>query len=144
MYAPFTKAQMTSINKQHSGHWFDKDAIRFFNSRVHGQTNKYGLFISSEQYSDGTPRMYTVRLFHPATGSVYSVSDFQQFATLAEAREYRDNLTRALNSMSAEQIENFCNITFATYNTLIGEVEITGPTRKLWLDPAGLKTPYNN
>lgn len=78
------------------GHFFDKGAMRFFNSRVESTAYRFNdredtvLFITSEQDGDG-PRKYTVRVasMHNATSTnaypVNTVGEFQWFDTLADA-----------------------------------------------------------
>jgi hypothetical protein len=74
-----------------SGYFFTKDTMRYFQSRISWDTltginEETCGFITSERY-DEQPRRYSVRGWTEASG-VFDLSDFQQFATLAEARRY--------------------------------------------------------
>lgn len=78
-------------------HFFDRDAMRFFRSRVHGgMTGMIGgrFFITSEQLvtSDGHehPRAYSVRWVYKWEGSkVLQVDRFtDRFTTLDQARRF--------------------------------------------------------
>ena len=73
-------------NAQSGGHWFEPGTLRFFRSRLpqvayQGPGGTY--FVSSEQFrgSNGAraPRAYTVRRFHPETGDVDTVGEFQAY-----------------------------------------------------------------
>lgn len=74
-----------------SGYFFAKSSMRFFQSRVNWDSltqitaDTFG-FITSERYEQD-PRRYTVRGWNDWLG-VLDLSDFQQFATLKEARRY--------------------------------------------------------
>lgn len=69
------------------GHFFDKSAMRFFNSRISWDSltpmNGFYLFITSEQ-SDFAPRAYTVRLWNG--DNFTQVGKFQEHETLAQAK----------------------------------------------------------
>jgi len=77
------------INKEKGMHFFDRDTMRFFSSRIETKNflidGKY--FITSEQRDMTQRRRYTVRKFNPETGSITTVGDFQQFGSAAEARK---------------------------------------------------------
>jgi hypothetical protein len=74
-----------------SGYFFTKESMRFFGSRIAWDTltkidqDTYG-FITSEKHN-AEPRLYSVRGWTEESG-VFDLSDFQEFATLAEARRY--------------------------------------------------------
>lgn len=78
-----------AANKAAGLHFFDKDSMRFFRSRIESKMIRGRYFITSEQFvgSDGTadPRRFTVRMVED-DGSVESVGNFQGYATLAEAK----------------------------------------------------------
>ena len=94
------------------GHFFDKDTMRFFSSRISelmwqvGEVSKYQTnpiyFITSEQDKGGVQHSGSVRAFTirtiDADGDVTSVSEFQEYATLNEARrELRDIIGKGAN-----------------------------------------------
>lgn len=72
-------------------HWFDREALRYFNSRI--SENVYpvpggALFVSSERFRglyepDGN-RLYTVRSCS-ADGDINTVGEFQQWSTARQA-----------------------------------------------------------
>ena len=71
-----TMADVKEANRAIGHHWFEPSSMRFFRSRV-GQTLYGGrYFISSEQFDDQSPRLYTVREVKP-DGSIGTVGQFQ-------------------------------------------------------------------
>ena len=68
-------------------HFFDKDAMRFFRSRIAPGVVHGRVFITSEQFDYQSPRLYTVRAMRD-DGSTTELSEFQQFDTLRQARSY--------------------------------------------------------
>ena len=78
-------ADVKRINRDNGKYFFEKGALKFFNSRI-GNTlygNKY--FVTSEQYNENFPRLYTIRMFDVNTGSVDTVGEFQEFTTGQQA-----------------------------------------------------------
>lgn len=74
-----------------SGYFFSKGAMRFFGSRIAWDsltriTQELFGFITSEQ-NETRPRLYTVKGWTKESG-VIDLSDFQQFATMKQARHY--------------------------------------------------------
>lgn len=72
-------------------HFFDAAAMRFFNSKIEGGMIGGRWFITSEQFDDESPRLYSVRVVTrdmDATPSLQidTVGDFQAYATRAEAK----------------------------------------------------------
>lgn len=85
-------------NHDAGGHWFERDTMRFFDSRVSGRLFHNRYFISSERFRgfrapDGD-RAYTIREALP-NGDIEEVGAFQQFDT---AREARAGLERYIKS----------------------------------------------
>lgn len=76
--------------RKSSGHWFDKDTMRFFRSRVGDKIYENYYFISSEQFNDRSPRLYTIRKFFIKEGKIYidTVGEFQQFETYNQAKRH--------------------------------------------------------
>lgn len=72
----------------HAGsHFFDKDTMEFFDSRVGRAVFGGRYFITSEQFHHGDgsqPRKWTIREAHP-NGDITTVGTFQQFDTPNEA-----------------------------------------------------------
>jgi hypothetical protein len=81
--------QVRAANKRLGHHWFDADTLRWFNSRVGGTLYGGRYFVSSERGFDrqiwGGTRRYSVRRANP-NGSISTVGDFGQFATLKQAQ----------------------------------------------------------
>jgi hypothetical protein len=88
----YTISDIKAANKAAGRFFFERDTMRFFNSRVfrsvyQGPGGVY--FVTSEQFtgSDGVkaPRTYKVREFDPETGNV-STFGRETFARLDDAR----------------------------------------------------------
>ncbi len=79
-----TISEVRAANAQLGHHWFDRDTLRFFHSRI--STGVFGgrYFVSSEK-GPGMARRYSVRIAND-DGSIDTVGDFQQDATLAQAK----------------------------------------------------------
>ncbi len=76
---------MTEIKKCNSGkgkHFFDRDTMRFFKSRIESSQPIHGpkgiFFVTSEQ-APGGKRKYTIRKFNPKTCEVKTHGEFQEF-----------------------------------------------------------------
>lgn len=86
-----TVDEIVRANQRAGFHFFDRDAMRFFGSRVHDEVYGGRFFVTSELDFYGERRFYTVR---EATedGSVEVVGEFQQYASRsgahAAARRY--------------------------------------------------------
>ncbi len=83
-----TMADVRRANKAIGNHWFERDTMRFFDSRV--ESTLYGgrYFITSEQFhgSQGSlPRRFTLRRVEP-DGSIEDESAFQAYSTIELAR----------------------------------------------------------
>lgn len=91
-----TMAEIKAANKEAGFYFFERDTMRFFDSRVESKRPLRGrYFITSEQFhgSDGysAPRAYTVREID-SNGNIDTVGEFQQFATYQDARSFIDTL----------------------------------------------------
>lgn len=85
-------------NKSAGLHYFDRDTMWFFRSRiVRNSWASDGYFITSEQFDDNTPRKYSIRKGDLSSFSVASVGEFQAYATLRDAR-------KALNAIRQEAL----------------------------------------
>ena len=71
------------LNRNIGHHWFSPSTKRFFRSR-NSQTAFVGpggrFFVSSEQFSPSSPRLYTVRQQRD-DGSIHTVGQFQGYAS---------------------------------------------------------------
>lgn len=92
------------VRAHHTGHWFDRDTMRFFNSRlpadssplIHGRyfissEKRDGVYISSG-YVPGSPRAFTIREVL-SDGSIQTVGEFQGYSTRARAERAARGLT---------------------------------------------------
>jgi len=84
--------------KVNGGHFFDKDTLKYFGSRIHSTIWYGNVFITSEFTGfDRSNRAYTVRRLTPE-GDIEGVSSFCEFKTLAQAkklaRAHSDKLAR--------------------------------------------------
>ena len=75
----WTLAAIRQADRDADRHWFDRDTLRFFRSRIlrtvyQGPGGVY--FVSSEQFDDASGRYYTVRRFDPTDGSVETFGEF--------------------------------------------------------------------
>jgi hypothetical protein len=68
--------------------WFSQKTNRFFRSRYPRKALKVGdeaYFVTSEQFDDQSPRLYTLRVCHLKTGHVDTVGAFQQYQSSTDA-----------------------------------------------------------
>ena len=73
-------------------HFFDRDTMRWFGSRVESSLYKNNTFITSEYTGfERTKRAYTVRYYDEAKNTVVDVSGFGAFSTKDAAREFAKN-----------------------------------------------------
>jgi hypothetical protein len=80
------------LNKEKGGHYFDKDATRFFKSRIIGTdalvNGRRAFFIDSTRYDENTPRRYKVHAINLDTGRLEILdNDVMGHEKLDEARE---------------------------------------------------------
>lgn len=87
-------SDVKAAHKNTGGHWFDRSAMKFFDTRIESKLMTRGssgrqVFITSEQYhgSGGysAPRKYTIREAME-DGSIGKVGEFQQYSTLDDAK----------------------------------------------------------
>ena len=78
---------------ENGGHFFDRATMRFFRSRVSKYLLPNRCFVTSEQYDDKTPRLYTVRRFRADFCEVDTVGEFQQYRTSAQAKKAAEAVT---------------------------------------------------
>lgn len=83
-------------------HFFDRDTLRFFRSRI--GSNIYGgrLFVTSEQAGDDSPRLYTIRMVRQYLDrpmlDVTTVGGFQRFKSYSGAHSAARKLGAQLRS----------------------------------------------
>lgn len=89
-----TMADVKRANKAAGQFWFSPDTMRFFRGRIESELVAGRWFVSSEQYDDESPRLYTVREVQP-DASIETIGDFQGYRTKAAARKAIDKLAGA-------------------------------------------------
>ena len=87
--------QLKRIAENNGSHFFDKDTMRFFQSRIHDVVYGGCVFVTSEKqrsYRGHTyPRLYTVR-YMDNKGSVHTIGEFQGFDTRSKAHTFAYNM----------------------------------------------------
>jgi hypothetical protein len=86
------------------GHWFDKETLRFFRSRIgelaYDDGNGRAYFVTSEQFVQYepryyvAPRKYTVRCYTWSTHHISTVGEFQAYASRSGANAAAERLAR--------------------------------------------------
>jgi hypothetical protein len=106
----FTSAHDLAEYVRRSGdtHWFDRDTMRFFNTRLSSTYYGNGVFVSSERSPSGV-RRYTVRVLRVSEGryTVQSVSGFGAYASLAGASNAARRASREFSTRSSEYVNVF-------------------------------------
>lgn len=83
--------QLRQLARDTGNHFFDRDALRFFSSRIGGEIFAGRYFVTSERDATGAAwggaRRYTVRSFTYADGRLdfETVGEFGEHATRADA-----------------------------------------------------------
>ena len=79
-------ADFKAQHKAAGGHFFDRGAMRFFNSRIESTLLKGGYFITSETYNEDGPRFYQIRMVDESDPRDVKTLN-EHHATKAEAME---------------------------------------------------------
>lgn len=71
--------------------WFSRDTMKWFNCKIESSLIGGRYFITSEQHDD-YPRLYSIRkvvrnMEYTPSLSIETIGEFQQYATLQDARE---------------------------------------------------------
>lgn len=80
-----TMAEAKQANKNFGGHFFDRQAMRFFNSKIESELIEGRFFVTSERFDDNSPKLFTIREIAPTGEMLSDVGNFQEFQTLADA-----------------------------------------------------------
>lgn len=76
------------VKRKHCGHWFDKDTMRFFKSRlvqdVFPTDSGRVYFVSSEQGPDNV-RKFSIRCYTIAGDDISTVGEFNSYVTKTQA-----------------------------------------------------------
>ena len=86
---PASISELKTMHKAAGGHFFDRDSMRCFRSRVvprifNGPGGVY--FVTSEADSDDSERLFTVRIFDPKEGDVNTFGEFRKWTRGAALR----------------------------------------------------------
>ena len=92
MKTKLTIADIKRNNKKAGHHFFDKDTMRFFNSRIETGLYKDNTFITSEQFDYNSPREYTIRRAVNGGIKIETIGESRQFQTLEDAKIGRKKL----------------------------------------------------
>jgi hypothetical protein len=80
--------EVKQLNKANGGKWFDKGAMRFFNSSLQRKAPYGGcIFVTSERYSRSAALQYTIRVIQ-ADGIIRTYGDFNSFLSYDKAHRY--------------------------------------------------------
>ena len=82
-----TMADVKRNNKTSEQCWFSPEAMRFFGSKIESGPLKQKYFVTSEQFEDDSPRLFTIRVYDPKTHQIDTVGDFQGYKTKDEAMD---------------------------------------------------------
>lgn len=77
-------SDVIDVSRQHGNHFFDPETIAWFRSEIVDKV--FGVFfVTSEQFDDESPRLFTIRRIDWDNGTISTVGKFQQYETLEEA-----------------------------------------------------------
>lgn len=79
-----TMQEVITANEAIGHCWFSPKTKRFFKSRIGSTLYGGKYFISSEQFGDNSPRLYSVRYVYPR-GNITTVGNFQQYVSRGDA-----------------------------------------------------------
>ena len=82
-----TMANVKRNNKTSGWLWFSPGAMRFFRSKIESKLLKQKYFVTSEQFEDDSPRLFTIRVYDSKTHQIDTVGDFQGYKTKDEAMD---------------------------------------------------------
>lgn len=80
-----TLAEAKKIYKTGKGHFFDKDTMKFWGSRIESELYPNRCFITSEDDFSGEERLFTVRQFSEDYKRIDTVGEFQEYESLIDA-----------------------------------------------------------
>ncbi len=78
-------AELRAANKAINHHWFDRETIRFFNSKIESKLHGGVYFVTSERF-DNEAKKFAIRKANP-DGSVSTIGKMRDYATLEAALE---------------------------------------------------------
>lgn len=110
MFARITTTdQLRTIADRYGSHYFTPNTLRYFSSRVHRTVYGERFFVTSEQYDDESPRLYSIRSFtiDAQRGRIDfdTVGEFQAYDTRREAHSAARTLARAMKHLSESEVQ---------------------------------------
>ena len=106
-----TISSFRQFNYQQGNHWFDRETMKMFGTRLIGDMLGGCVFVTSD-HDYKRDRKYSIRLAM-ASGSVYSYA-FAEYDTVSEARKQAKWLVGALASGELAYDPNKCQIVSTT------------------------------
>lgn len=100
-----TISEIKAHNKQIGNHFFDRSTMAFFNSRILTRVFRGIYFVTSEQFDENSPRLYTIRAC--LNGSIETVGKFQGFKTGTDAMAFINSFPAYLPDAMNNAIEAF-------------------------------------
>jgi hypothetical protein len=94
---PISFVQMKKLNEEAGMHWFSKDTMRYWGTRLLGAPNRYNMFVTSEKEDD--VRKSTIRMFNPKRNQVATIGDFFAFETAAKAHAMKEKIAKKLDEL---------------------------------------------
>lgn len=67
--------------------WFEKETMKFFNTKIETRPNKHNFFITSEYMDDYSTKSYTIRWFNSDTNLIETIGEFRQYGNIQQAKE---------------------------------------------------------
>ena len=93
-----TMADVRAHNARAGHYFFSRDTMRFFGTHIVSTLYKNNTFITSDYTGfERTSRAFTVRVYNPETGHVFTAKDrngkstFNKFYFIEDAREFARN-----------------------------------------------------
>lgn len=80
--------EAVKIYKKGYGHFFDKETMRFWESRIESELFTNRCFVTSENNFNDTARFYTVRRFSEEYTKVETIGEFNKIVDYAEAVKF--------------------------------------------------------
>ena len=90
-------------NKKVGQHFFDKETMKYWGSRVETELFPNNTFVTSEDTYDRNGRLYTVRMYDPNTGRIKTLNSFQEFDNLRDAENFAKNYSGVKSSRKVQR-----------------------------------------
>ena len=109
-----TITRMKQLSKAHDRHFFDRESMRAFNSKIESQghiISGYAYFVTSEQFNHNTNRGFSIRTINLSNGVVDTVGTFNIWAAKKYAmRQLKDIITHIHKVNTSLGENNTCNL----------------------------------